>query len=344
MLLVYKLKKIKKRHRINVAISFAEQANIINVLTKGKVITILSVRTLLSKQIVDAPNAGILSRLVKYLYNKADIIVAPSKLSAQDLVDQFKISAQKLKVIYNYIDKEKVDELSKENIEDPFLRKLFEQPIMLNVGRLTPAKGQWLLLEMMVKIRIKHPEWKMVIIGGFETEGLFKSHFILLAKKLGLRLYDSSIRVEPSLEYEVYLLGFQANPFRFMRQSRMLLFPSVFEGFPNTLLEAMQSGLPIIVADCAAGPREILAPGSDLKQQITGMELTEFGILCPPLKSADMHTSVTANIIDAWMNAIAIFINKEDLKNKIIQNGYVRVTAFDRMALIDQWRHCIDKS
>ena len=51
VVLIYKVRRIKREHQIDVAISFAEQANIVNVLTRGKRRTIISVRTTLSREI-----------------------------------------------------------------------------------------------------------------------------------------------------------------------------------------------------------------------------------------------------------------------------------------------------
>src|ERR1035438_1389526 len=103
----------------------------------------------------------------------------------------------------------------------------------------------------------------------------------------------------------------------------------------------MQSGLPVIVADCHSGPREILAPNSDLKSRITKMELTQYGILCPALPNADIKEDVPAVILNEWMNAFAVMTNEPELKNRFIQKGYGRVMDFDRKAILKQWRECI---
>src|SRR5262249_55985779 len=154
---------------------------------------------------------------------------------------------------------------AEESISDGLYEKLFQLPILLNVGRITPAKGQWLLFEVLKRIRNQYPTWKLVIIGESDTEGNLKEHLIRLSKDLGLSVYDISQKQVLTLDYDIYLLGFQMNPFKFMRHSKLLVFPSVFEGFPNTVLEAMESGLPVIVADCQSGPREILAHETDLE-------------------------------------------------------------------------------
>jgi glycosyltransferase involved in cell wall biosynthesis len=341
LVLLYKLRKIKKQHQIDVAISFAEQANIINVLTKGKIRTILSVRTLLSKQIIESPNALILGFLVRLLYNRSDLVVAPSKRAAEDLQEKFGVSPAKMKVIYNYIDQRKVGDLSRLDIQDTFHRQLFDRPVLLNVGRVTPAKGQWILLEVMRKITIQYPDWKLVIMGGAEGEGHLKSQLSRMASSFDLKLFDGSEGIKPSMDYDIYLLGFQNNPFCYMRRSKVLLFPSVFEGFPNTVLEAMECNLPVISADCQAGPREILAPGTEINKNITRLEITPYGILCPAISKADVREPVSSGLIEEWMNALTLLINDPVLKDKLVENGRRRVLDFDRLTIVEQWKNTI---
>jgi len=342
VLLIYKVRKIKREHKIDVAISFAEQANIVNILTRGNRRTIISVRTLLSKEIANTPKMKILGHFIKSLYNKAHQVIVPSQLAAQDLQTYFGIASNKLNVIYNYIDQEKIDTLSTEEIEKHFYQQLFQQPVLLNVGRITPAKGQWLLFQVMQRIKPIHPDWKLVIIGESETEGNLKAQLNEMAGQLGLKIYDGNPKQTASLNDDVYLLGFNVNPFKYMRKSSILVFPSVYEGFPNTVLEAMQCGLPVIVADCQSGPREILAPGSDLDKKTTTSELTDYGILCPPLPVADIKIDIPAWIIEEWGNSINILMKENTLRDKFVQNGYMRVKNFDKDTILQQWEKSIE--
>ncbi len=341
-ILIYKVRKIKRQYKIDVSISFAEQANIVNILTRGKRRTVISMRTLLSKEVASTPKMKILTHLIRHLYNKAQQIIVPSQLGGLDLRNHFGIEPAKLKVIYNYIEPEKVDALASEAIDDSFFKSLFTRPVLLNVGRITHAKGQWLLFEVMRKIKQVHPDWKLVIIGESETEGNLKWDLHNRATQLGLKLYDSNTAQDPTLEYDMYLLGFRTNPFKYMRQSSVLVFPSVFEGFPNTVLEAMQCRLPVVVADCDSGPREILAPESDFSTRADKAELTDYGILCPALPFADIHLPVSSSIIDEWVYAINQVMSDNDIRNRLIRNGLRRVRDFDKMEILAEWEKSID--
>ena len=59
------------------------------------------------------------------------------------------------------------------------------------------------------------------------------------------------------LKESVLLTGYNQNPFKFIRNSKIYVLSSLFEGFPNALVEAMACGCPVIAADCQSVKRNI---------------------------------------------------------------------------------------
>jgi glycosyltransferase involved in cell wall biosynthesis len=60
---------------------------------------------------------------------------------------------------------------------------------------------------------------------------------------------------------DVRLLGFQKNPYTYMSRAAAFVLSSIYEGFPNVLLEALACACPIVSTDCPNGPAELLDDG-----------------------------------------------------------------------------------
>ena len=72
------------------------------------------------------------------------------------------------------------------------------------------------------------------------------------------RRRDLARRVQPG---RADLPGFVHNPYKYVCRSEVFVLSSLYEGFPNSLLEAMVVGTPVVATDCQSGPREILEDG-----------------------------------------------------------------------------------
>ena len=190
--------------------------------------------------------------LVKRLYPKADLVVSNAKASAQDLVDNFGVAKERTRTIYNPIDIDKIQQM--EGIQD------FFDPNYVNavsIGRLVPEKNHTFLLDAVLPFN----HLRLYIFGEGE---LRKS---LEEKIQGL-----------GLENRVFLMGFESNPFQYLKAADFFLFGSLNEGFPNVLMEAMCCGLPIVSTNCKSGPDEMM----ELKEAKTGdIMFTDYGILTP---------------------------------------------------------------
>ncbi len=180
--------------------------------------------------------------LIRRYFNEADRIIAVSQGIASDLIENFGLHAGIVTVIHNPIDLTQINSLAQEPIrEHPWLGEGI--PIFLFVGRLTPQKGLVYLLQAMALVR-QRKKVCCVIIG----EGDQRSELEKLAHKL-------------QISEDVAFLGQQSNPFKFMRYATAFVLPSVVEGMPYVILEAMACGCPVIATDCVPGVRELLAGG-----------------------------------------------------------------------------------
>ncbi len=115
---------------------------------------------------------------------------------------------------------------------------------ILNVGRLSFQKNQIFLINAFSLIANAHPEWILTLVGDGEK----RQEIELLVSKLGL-----SKRVE--------IIGAVIDVEAWYRKSAFLAFPSLWEGFPNALVEAFSHGLPAVGLKGTAGVNELLVDG-----------------------------------------------------------------------------------
>lgn len=190
----------------------------------------------------DRFTADTISLLSRLLYPLADRIVAISRGVQNYLIEDVKVSEQKIIHIPNPVDIDRIRKLSEEPVDHPwFVAK--DLRVVLWVGRIGPVKGLSNLIGAFERV-VRQTDARLIIVG--EGPELNKTRD--LAKQKGLA-------------EKVDFVGFQSNPYRYMSRSSVFAFSSLSEGFGLVLVEAMACGLPVVSTDCVAGPAEILQNG-----------------------------------------------------------------------------------
>lgn len=260
-----RIKKYVEENEIDCIISFMEYPNLLNILTPLKIRKVISVRNFMSEKWKG--NKGLVWKLsFKYLYKRADAIVVPTKLIGKDLVDNYKIPHDKLKLINNPYELEKLTRNMVEDIPKEH-EHWFNGSTIITMGNLSFAKGHCHLIRSFADVKKQIPAAKLVILG----EGGYRNKLKHLIESL-------------NLSNDVLLLGFQSNPHKYINKADIYVLSSYYEGFPNALAEAMACGLPVISTDCKSGPREILAPDTSIDLSTESIEYAKYGLLVPVFK------------------------------------------------------------
>jgi len=118
--------------------------------------------------------------------------------------------------------------------------------ILLGVGRLSDEKNFAALIAIFARLAPLHPAWDLVILGEGAQRAALSAQ--VHAGGLGQR---------------VFLPGSVGNMGDWYARASLYAMSSHFEGFPNTLVEAMAYGLPAVSFDCDTGPRDIIRHGID---------------------------------------------------------------------------------
>ena len=263
---IYKVKKIKKELNINTSISFMPGANIVNLFSKSKDIIITSERNMMS---IVSKNK--LDRLIiKFIAKYSDKTISLSEGVKKDLIDNFNINPNKIVTLYNSCNYKVLNKYSEE-VDDIIKGLDRDKRYIVNVGRLHKQKGQWHLIKAFKKVNDIMPESRLIILGEGELLDSLKE----LSKKLGI-------------EDKIYFLGYIKDYHKILEMCEIFVFTSLVEGLGNVLLESLSFGLPVISTDCYSGPREILAPNTDIDVEINTSEMAEYGILVPRFKDKDI--------------------------------------------------------
>jgi len=112
---------------------------------------------------------------------------------------------------------------------------------LVAVGRLGQEKGFNRLLLAFSELASCFPDWQLTILGEGDCRADLEALILAL-----------------NLEKRVSLPGVVGNVGEWYESADLFVMTSLFEGFPNTLTEAMAYGLSVVGVDCDTGPRDII--------------------------------------------------------------------------------------
>ncbi len=318
-----KLQRTLKRLNCQVLISFMERANILNMLTLKKLRRIISVRTHLS---IALRNKSLMKRsLIKFCYplllRRADAINFNSRQVASDFRSLFTVDKRKISVIYNYCDQKLLQQLASEHFPESY-KSIFKNPVVITCGRLIEKKGHRFLIQSFKEVQKHYPETQLVILG----DGPLKEQLLDLTHQLGIN-------------NSVHFPGYQSNPFVWMAKATLFILPSLGEGFPNALLEAMTLGIPVISTDCPSGPREILTNKDNFDEKITDIYYSPYGILIPRFDQSCQKDNSSPESLLA--SATMKLLEDNKLRKRYGQAAQERTKMFSPEHCLSQWRSLI---
>jgi len=215
----------------------------------------------------------ILPLLTKFFYRRSTKIIAVSKGIADDIHTVIG-SSKNIVTIYNPKDIVEINKKSNEYVPEVFRKHT--GPFILYVGRLVTEKDLSTLVEAFAISRATRKLHLLLVGDGGEKERIQK-----LVEDRGLST-------------EVSFVGAQENPYVYMKNSDVLVLPSLSEGLSNVLIEALITNVRIVATDCpAGGSREILAPTTDYtKRLIDRIEKTKSGALVPVASPTHMGHAI----------------------------------------------------
>ena len=225
-----------------------------------------------------APVAGRFQRLKRWtlrrLYSRSSLVLAVSHGAARSAEQFYGLKLHTVATHYNGIDVEAVRQASRQSIDSRWWNAAAQDKNsvvrIVSAGRLNHEKGFHLLVNAVAKLERESSdtEYRLVLLG----EG---QHRVQLQSQIDA----------VGLTEQVHLAGFQDNTAAWYRSADVFVLPSLVEGMPNVLLEAMACGTPVVSSRCPHGPEEVLEDG-------------RFGLLC----ETGSVTALTNSIRDIISN------------------------------------------
>ena len=223
-------------------------------------------------------------RICKLFNNKDVVTVSDGVKDSLKAIEG--LHCRSVRTIYNPIDVDNVKRLSKER--NPY----GESQYIVHVGRLSSEKRHDILLEAFRKMRL---DCTLVLVGdGPERDSIIgKIHQL-------------------KLDGRVVIAGFINNPYPIIRDAKLLVLSSDYEGFGVVLAEALCLDTAVVSTDCKSGPGEIMALSlSDylvqtgdadamaikMKKAIVDVENDQY-----PFESAAMERFLPANVARQYID------------------------------------------
>ncbi len=211
---LWRLRQFFKKLQPDVVLSFMTTTNLLTIVASMglKARCIVSERTNPEKY----SYGQIHNFLRSFLYPLTDQVVVQTESISQWLLKRTKA---KISVIPNSV---------RDFIDD---RVTTRENMVVAVGRLSNEKGFDILIEAFALLKDSYPDWNVQILGeGPDRPALEK------------------LISERNLASRVQLVGRVSEPGYFLNRASIAVQPSRFEGFPNSLLEAMVCGLPCVAS------------------------------------------------------------------------------------------------
>ena len=240
-----------------------------------------------SKLIYRSSNAGVtngkfINKVFGFLPKVIpNVKIAPSTEAAEFVFGKIAVKNNKVTILHNALnyDDFKFNKKNRDKIRTEL--NVGNKTLYGHVGRLNKQKNHIFLLNIFKEILKKDKNSMLVLIG----EGELKQEILNKIKELNIE--KNVILLEPKKNINEYFMAFDK-----------LIFPSLFEGMPNVIIEAEASGLPCFISNTITK-----------EANITGL-----------VKYIDLNKSA-----EEWAS---IILNKKiekrkDYKNDFIENKYM---------------------
>lgn len=183
---------------------------------------------------IEYKNNSLKQKYAHYIYHHQDVMpVALSNEVAKSISDTFNLDINKIPIILNG------EDTSRFNIKNDYT---FDRLNIVHIGRFVEIKNQELIIELAKILKEEKYNFKITLIGDNNTP---------------YGIYLKELIEKESLNNVIDIIGPIDNVEDYLNKADIFILPSLTEGVPMTLIEAMSCALPIVVSN-VGGIKDIL--------------------------------------------------------------------------------------
>ncbi|MBN1793573.1 MAG: glycosyltransferase [Candidatus Omnitrophica bacterium] len=254
-LIFWRLYLFLRDYRIDIIHSWLFHANIL-----GRICGCLAgVKAVISTELaIDLQKGPVRVFLDKVTSALSTAIITNARAVKKALVQREGIDPEKITVIHNGIDFRQFHDTGAREIVRSYLGFKKDDIVLITVARLHPVKGHVYLIDAVKRLRPHIPRLTLLFVG----DGLYRRHI------------ERKVRRE-RLSGAVIFAGVAHDVTSFLDAADIFVLPSLEEGFPGSILEAMAMEKPVIASRIGGIP-EMIEDGREgllvAPRDITGLE------------------------------------------------------------------------
>lgn len=253
-----------------------------------------------------------------WVYRRCDHLATVSHAIAIEM-QRYIGRAGNVTTLYNTFDVDKILAESKETLTAEHELLFKNDKLIVTHCRLSAQKNLHALLAVAQSLK-QTTTFKLFIIG----DGELRNELLSYSVKLNLNTWDAWHSAQLSDNFDVYFMGHQPNPLKYLRNANLFIMTSLWEGFPLALCEAIILRVPVICSDCPTGPREILYPRLPLDQTIEDPATVPLGVLMPVVRTDDKKA------VSLWASNIAQLLSVKKPPDNEARTGLLNKISIDR--------------
>jgi glycosyltransferase involved in cell wall biosynthesis len=309
------MRRLKKQYHIDVAISFMEEFNYINILSKRRERVIVRICTILSDR---KELSGFLyeKKRVHFFYSKTDKVVVMSHYAWRDMHDYYRVPGKKLIRIPN-----PVVECSEKRDEDEWE---YGEKAFVCMGRLEGVKQHERIIRAFSYVAACEKQAKLLVLG----------------KGPNLN-YLQRLCSEFQVEGKVVFVGFTGRPAYYLKRAKAFVMASKVEGFPNSMIEAMSCGTPVITTDSPGACGEIVGKPKSI-EHAASIIFCRYGILTPNMPEGKVKAGTPLTEQELLLGRVMLKVLTEDeIYKRYRKQSFKRAQMYSLDKVITKWNRLV---